>query len=317
MIFFNRFTIKTIDRKNLETEFENINSKNIDNLSTSEMVKIFMEEDKIPQIAVSNAKKEIALSIDKISSRLRNKGRLFYIGAGTSGRIAVLDSSECPPTFCTNPQLVQTIIAGGIKSLFSSSENAEDNTLEGINELKKRKFNSKDCLLGITAGGTTPFVLSALEYARKLGSLNILLTCVPSEQIDFNFDIVIRLITGAEIIAGSTRLKAGTATKMALNIISTGVMIKLGKVFDNKMIDVSIKNNKLLDRAIRILISILRIDREQSLRLLKESNGSVKLSCLMNLSNLKYQEAKELLLANEDNLRKALLAANVDVNKYI
>ncbi len=310
-----RDNINTINRFNLLTEKDNPRSKNIDIVSTDNLVDIFLEEDKRPQDAVSNAKKEIVQSIDLIYKRILNNGRIFYVGAGTSGRLAVLDAAECPPTFCTSPELVQAIIAGGYKSMINSSEDAEDNKCISVEELKKRNFNSNDCLIGISAGGTTPFVLSALNYSKEIGALNIAITCVPENEVFIESDIVIRLITGPEIITGSTRLKAGTATKMVLNILSTGIMIKLGKVFGNKMIDLSIKNCKLLDRSIRIMTDILDIDRLEALSLLDKSRGSVKLACLMKLSGLTLKDSLDLLSKNNGNLRTSLIDLNLDISE--
>jgi len=314
---FTNLDLQNIDRRNIITELPNETSELIDSVTTRELVDIFVEEDKKPQEAISHASEEIASSIDKITQRLKDGGRLFYVGAGTSGRIAVLDSAECPPTFCTKPELVQAVIAGGLNAMTKSSESLEDNIYLSVEELKKRSFSSKDCLIGISAGGTTPFVLSALNYSKKIRALSIAITCVPDTQVEFTTDITIRLITGPEIISGSTRLKAGTATKMALNIISTGVMIKLGKVFGNKMIDVSINNSKLLDRAVRIMKDVINVDKDEALKLLQQSKGSVKLSCLMKLSDLSYDQANDLLERSEGNLRKALEKIDFDINQIL
>ncbi|AAP99985.1 MULTISPECIES: N-acetylmuramic acid 6-phosphate etherase [Prochlorococcus] len=301
-----------INRSNILTEESNHLSKNIDTVSTSKLVDIFVEEDKKPQQAISQAKHQITKSIDLIYQRLIDNGRLFYIGAGTSGRIAVLDAVECPPTFCTSPELVQAVIAGGSSSLINSSEEKEDSNSLSIKDLKERNFSSKDCLIGITAGGTTPYVLSGLNYARNIGALNIAITSVPEQQASFGSNITIRLITGPEIIAGSTRLKAGTATKMALNIISSGVMIKLGKVFDNKMIDVSISNKKLFDRALRITSSLLNIEMKEAQLLLDQAKGSIKVACIIKSSGMDQKSAFALLERNNHNLRKALKDINIE-----
>ncbi len=304
-----------INRGNLLTESENVCSKKIDRLNTNEIVDIFVEEDKKPQIAISEAKGQIVKAIDSISNRLANEGRLFYIGAGTSGRLAVLDAAECPPTFCTPPDLVQALIAGGYSSLLKSSEDVEDNDVISTKELQNRQFCNKDCLIGISAGGTTPYVLSALKYSKSISALTVFITCVPEDEVSFEVDIVIRLLTGPEVISGSTRLKAGTATKMALNIISSSVMIKLGKVYGNKMIDLSIKNNKLLDRSIRILCELLKINRMEAYTLLTQSDGSVKISCLMKVSGLSLDESRNLLKKNNYHLHKALdeLGLEIDI----
>ncbi len=288
------------------TEQINITSNELDTKSTYEIVNIFSEADKEPQMAVEKAIPEIVNAIDEITLRLKSHGRLFYIGTGTSGRIGVLDASECPPTFCTNPDLVQGIIAGGIPSLTRSSEYLEDVPEIAVADLKEKNFSNKDVLIGITASGRTPYVLSALNYSKNINALTISISSVPEKDSRLVNNIDIRLITGPEILAGSTRLKAGTATKMALNIISTSVMIKLGKVYDNRMIDLSVTNEKLRDRAIGILSDIGSVDKQTALQLLSNTNGSVKLSLLIALSGLDVIEAKQLLEDSQDNLRTAL-----------
>ena len=294
------------DRGALLTEQNNANSKNIDKLTTSQIVGVFCNEDKIPQKAVYDAREQLTQAIDQISSKLDKDGRLFYIGCGTSGRLGVLDAAECPPTFCTPPELIQGIIAGGDSSLTKSSEGLEDKTDLSIYDLNQRNFSAKDVIIGISSGGTTPYVLSALEYSKKLGALTISITCVPKTQVYIDTDIDIRLLTGPEIIAGSTRLKAGTATKMALNIISSGVMIKLGKVYGNRMIDLSISNRKLFDRSIRILMDIINIDREKASNLIKISNGSLKISILIHFTGMDSASARKLLDQNNNNLTYSL-----------
>ncbi len=298
--------IDSSDRGFLTTETSNPRSISLDLLNTKSIVSLFNEEDKLPQKAVEGSIDSISNSIDLITSRLKNGGRLFYLGAGTSGRLGVLDAAECPPTFCTDPDLVQAIIAGGNNSLTRSSEGIEDKHDQGIQDLKRRQFSSKDCLIGITAGGTTPYVITALEYAKDINALTIAIACVPADQVSISCDVDIRLVTGPELLTGSTRLKAGTATKMTLNIISTSVMIKLGKVLGNKMIDVSASNNKLVDRSLRILSDLADIDRATGLSLLEKSNGSLKLSLLVYLLDLDINSANELLLQNNNNLRLAL-----------
>ena len=292
------------------TESININSIDLDQKSTNEIVNIFCEEDKKPQSAVTAAIPEIVMAIDQITRKLKSNGRLFYLGSGTSGRIGVLDASECPPTFCTSPELVQGIIAGGNNSLTSSSENLEDISDLSIENLKDRNFSNKDVLIGISASGRTPYVISALNYSKSIKALTISISSVPADESFLSSDIDIRLITGSEILAGSTRLKAGTATKMALNIISTSVMVKLGKVYGNRMIDVSVKNQKLLNRALGILFDIASVNREDGLKLLKITNGSVKLSLLMALSGLDVLKARKLLDSSNGYLRTALGKVN-------
>ncbi len=292
--------------KHILTEQINLKSVDLDVKSTIEIVNLFSEADKEPQKAVHNAIPEIVKAIDQITLKLRSNGRLFYIGSGTSGRLGVLDASECPPTFCSSSDLVQGIIAGGEKSLSKSSESLEDKVELAINDLKDKNFNSNDVLIGISASGRTPYVLSALNYSKSINALSISVSSVPANESSITSDIDIRLLTGPEILAGSTRLKAGTATKMALNIISTSVMIKLGKVYGNRMIDLSVTNNKLLDRALGILLDIGSIDKDAGLQLLEKTNGSVKLSLLVALSNLDVNQAKQLLEDSNGNLRVAL-----------
>ncbi len=294
------------------TERTNLTSIDLDTKSTYEIVKLFSEADKEPQKAVEKAIPEIVKAIDEITLRLKSNGRLFYIGTGTSGRIGVLDASELPPTFCTNPDLVQGIIAGGVPSLTRSSESLEDLSEIAISDLKDRNFSNRDVLIGITASGRTPYVFAALNYSKSINALTISISSVPETDSTLDNDIDIRLITGPEILAGSTRLKAGTATKMALNIISTSVMIKLGKVYGNRMIDLSVSNDKLMDRAISILFDIGSVDKETAVQLLKKTNGSVKLSLLIALTGMDVVEAKQLLDDSEGNLRTALITLKCD-----
>tara|TARA_B100001250_G_C19793034_1_gene787442 strand:+ start:1461 stop:2390 length:930 start_codon:yes stop_codon:yes gene_type:complete len=292
------------------TEKINLNSVDLDTKSTSEIVNLFSDADKEPQKAVNFAIPEIVQAIDEITLKLKSNGRLFYIGTGTSGRLGVLDASECPPTFCSSPDTVQGIIAGGEKSLIRSSESLEDINELSISNLKGKSFTNNDVLIGITASGRTPYVLSALRYSKSINALTISISSVPQSESQISSDIDIRLLTGPEILAGSTRLKAGTATKMALNIISTTVMIKLGKVYGNRMIDLSVTNNKLWDRALGILFDIASVEKQEGVKLLKMTNGSVKLSLLIAMSNLDVNQAKELLDQSAGNLRIALSKVN-------
>ena len=299
----NHYKDKTI---NILTEQINLNSLDLDCKSTIEIVNLFSEEDKEPQRAVKKAIPQLVKAIDEITLKLKSDGRLFYIGSGTSGRLGVLDASECPPTFCSDPEMVQAIIAGGAPSLIKSSESLEDISELAITNLQDKKFTKDDVLIGITASGRTPYVASAVNYAKSLNALTICISSVTSKESSISSDIDIRLLTGAEIIAGSTRLKAGTATKMALNIISTSVMIKLGKVYNNRMIDLSVANNKLLDRALGILLDIGSLRKKEAIELLKITDGSVKLSLMIALSNLDVVQAKKLLDDSDGNLRIAL-----------
>jgi len=293
-------------RGHLLTELNNPNSQNLDQLSPLELVELFNQEDLYTIKAIEQAKVELAKAIEMITTALSHGGRLFYVGAGTSGRLGVLDAAECPPTFCTPPELVQAIIAGGEAALVRSSEGLEDSATEGEQIVTVRGVNEKDVLVGIMAGGTTPYVHGALAQARALGAKTIAIACVPKEQVKIEADLDIRLLTGPEIVAGSTRLKAGTATKMALNILSTGVMVRLGKVHGNRMVDVSVTNSKLKDRALRILKDLTGIAHHEAEHLLESSGRKVKLSLLMFWTGLGAQQAQQLLDQNQGKIRSAL-----------
>ena len=297
-----------VQRGHLLTEQVNPASSELDALCTEDLVGVFVAEDRKPQEAVAGAASALAQAIDAIAQRLQAGGRLFYLGAGTSGRLGVLDAAECPPTFCSAPELVQGVLAGGAPALLRSSEGLEDLFDAGRSDLEARGFGSGDALVGIAAGGTTPYVHGGLAHARSLGALAIAMACVPAEQVPMPCDIDIRLLTGPEVLTGSTRLKAGTATKMALNILSTGVMVRLGKVYGNRMVDVAVTNSKLEDRALRILSDLANVSREQGRALLEASAGSVKLALVMARRSLDAEQAAEVLERSGGNLRQALLA---------
>ena len=301
------------DRGHLLTEQPNPRSTALDLLDTADLVRLFVEEDRRPQQAVADASASISAAVDRIATRLKAGGRLFYLGAGTSGRLGVLDAAECPPTFCSDPELVQGVLAGGAPALLRSSEGLEDLEAAGREDLDQRGFNPGDCLIGIAAGGTTPYVRGGLSHARSIGALAIAMACVPSDQGPLPCDIDIRLLTGPELLTGSTRLKAGTATKMALNIISTAVMVRLGKVFGNRMVDVSASNSKLVDRSLRILRDLGGVERDDGLVLLDQTGGSVKLALLMASSGLKSGEAMELLQTHDGQLRQALASQGLEL----
>ena len=301
------------DRGHLLTEQPNPRSTALDLLDTVELVRLFVEEDRRPQRAVADASASISAAVDRIATRLKAGGRLFYLGAGTSGRLGVLDAAECPPTFCSDPEMVQGVLAGGAPALLRSSEGLEDLEAAGREDLDQRGFNPGDCLIGIAAGGTTPYVRGGLSHARSIGALAIAMACVPSDQAPLPCDIDIRLLTGPELLTGSTRLKAGTATKMALNIISTAVMVRLGKVFGNRMVDVSASNSKLVDRSLRILRDLGGVERDDGLVLLDQTGGSVKLALLMASSGLKSGEAMELLQTHDGQLREALASQGLEL----
>lgn len=294
------------ERGHLLTEQVNPNSLNLDQLNSLELVELFNREDEKAVAAVAGARTQLAQAIERTAECLDQGGRLFYIGAGTSGRLGVLDAAECPPTFCTPRELVQGIIAGGADALVRSSEDLEDRAQDGEAAIAQRQVTPLDVVVGITAGGTTPFVHGAINAARHRGAATIFIACVPTEQVSINADIDIRLLTGPEVLAGSTRLKAGTATKLALNILSTGVMVKLGKVYGNRMVDVAVTNYKLRDRALRILQDLTGLNREAAGLLLERSDKWVKLALLMHWTGLEKEEGLKLLSEYQGNLRAAV-----------
>lgn len=294
------------DRGHLLTERPNPASEDLDRLPTASLVALFCANDLLPQQAVAAAAPALTAAIDAIASRLANGGRLFYLGAGTSGRLGVLDAAECPPTFCSPPELVQGVLAGGAAALLRSSEGLEDLRDAGRDDLIQRGFGPADALVGIAAGGTTPYVLGGLAHGRSIGALTVAMACVPADQVPMPCDIDIRLLTGPELLTGSTRLKAGTATKMALNILSTGVMVRLGKVFGNRMVDVAVTNSKLEDRALRILRDLAGVPRDAGLGLLQQTGGSVRLALLMAASGLEVEAARAALDHHGPGLRQCL-----------
>jgi N-acetylmuramic acid 6-phosphate etherase len=301
------------DRGHLLTEQANPLSERLDQLPTDALVALFCANDREPQRALEAAAPALTAAVDAIATRLASGGRLFYLGAGTSGRLGVLDAAECPPTFCTAPDLVQGVLAGGAPALLRSSEGLEDLADAGQYDLEERGFGSGDCLVGIAAGGTTPYVHGALRHAQAIGALAIAMACVPANQAPMPCDIDIRLLTGPELLAGSTRLKAGTATKMALNLLSTGVMVRLGKVHGNRMVDVAVTNTKLEDRALRILQDLAGVRREQGALLLEQAAGSVKLALLMAISGLEAAAASAHLERHGPSLRAALHACGAQL----
>lgn len=298
------------ERGHLLTEQANPNSHNLDQLSSLELVDLFIQEDAQTIVAITGARQSLAAAVERTAAALRQGGRLFYVGAGTSGRLGVLDAAECPPTFCTPPELVQGIIAGGAGALVRSSEDLEDRVEDGVTAIAHHQITSKDVVVGITAGGTTPYVHGALQAARQRGATTIFMACVPAEQVRADVDIDIRLLVGPEILAGSTRLKAGTVTKLALNILSTGTMVRLGKVYGNRMVDVAVTNSKLHDRALRILQDLTGLSRETSALLLEKSHRRVKLALLMHWTALEADAGEALLAECSGDLRRAVNAVN-------
>jgi N-acetylmuramic acid 6-phosphate etherase len=300
-------TIENLNtRGHLLTEQVNVNSANLDRLSTLELVDLFNKEDVNTLNAIAGARQELANAIDTIADSLRQGGRLFYIGAGTSGRLGVLDAAECPPTFCTPPELVQGILAGGAGALVKSSEGLEDIASDGAQAMEDNQIGEHDVVVGITAGGTTPYVHGAIESAKQRGAKTVFIACVPANQVASIADIDIRLPVGAEIVSGSTRLKSGTVTKMALNILSTGTMVKLGKVYGNRMVDVAVTNTKLLDRALQMIQDLTQLERDAASQLLEASGRSVKVALLMHWTKVDRSQAEVTLAQNHGQLRSAV-----------
>lgn len=289
----------------LLTEAQNPASASIDALSTLDMLRVINAADHAVASAVERELPNIARAVDAAAARLQNGGRLFYIGAGTSGRLGVLDASECPPTFNTPAELVQGLIAGGDRALRNSIERAEDDPGQAKKDLSERNFNSNDVLVGIAASGRTPYVLGGLAHARFLGALSIGLSCTPESEVARAAEIAITPLPGPEVITGSTRMRAGTATKLVLNMLSTGVMVRLGYVYGNLMVNVQPTNEKLKDRACRIVASIAHVSYDEASRLLADA-GSVRTAILMQKLKLTRSEAEARLAAAKGRLREAL-----------
>lgn len=290
----------------LATEARNPASEHLDELSTLEMLGVMNDEDAKVAGAVRAELPAVARALDAIAQRFGEGGRLFYIGAGTSGRLGVLDASECPPTFSVPADLVQGLIAGGDRALRLSSEHSEDSPEEGARDLEAAGFSRRDALVGIAASGRTPYVLGAVEYARKLGALTIGLSCVPGSALAQAAEIAITPATGAEVLTGSTRLKAGTATKLVLNMISTGVMVRAGLTYGNLMVNVRPTNAKLVDRAQRIVMEAAGCDRATAERVLEAAGMDVKTAIVMQRLGIKRAEADAKLAAAKGVLRTAL-----------
>ena len=295
-----------IDLSKMVTEKRNSNTKDIDKVSTLEMVKKINCEDKLVACAVEKELPQIAEAIDKIADAMNNGGRLIYCGAGTSGRLGILDASECPPTHGVSSELVQGIIAGGIEAIFKAKEGAEDSKELCVEDLNNMNFTNKDVLVGIAASGRTPYVIGGLEYANSIGAVTVGVTCNPQSEIASVAKIAISPVVGPEVITGSTRMKAGTAQKMVLNMLSTGAMVRTGKVYGNLMVDVKATNEKLVERAKHIVMEATEVDREKAEAVLEETNYDVKLSILMIMANLSKEEGKELLEKNNGYIAKAL-----------
>ena len=295
-----------VNLNTLLTEKRNPYTLNIDKVSTLEMCMLLNEEDKRAAMAVHKALPQIAQAVDAITQCLQEGGRLFYIGAGTSGRLGILDAVECPPTFSTDPEMVQGLIAGGYKAIFKAQEGAEDSLTLAREDLQAKKLTAKDCVVGIAASGRTPYVIGGLRYANMQKALTVSISCSPDSPIGEEAQIAIYALTGPEAITGSTRLKAGTAQKMILNMLSTCTMVKLGKVYSNLMVDVKSSNQKLAERARHIVIEATNCTRLQAVEALKQTDGKVKPAILMVLTGLSYDKVNQLLEKNNGFIAKAL-----------
>ncbi|MDU5106479.1 MULTISPECIES: N-acetylmuramic acid 6-phosphate etherase [unclassified Clostridium] len=302
--------MKKIDLEKLTTESRNENSLNIDKVSTLEMVKIINSEDKKVAFAVEEELPKIAEAIDGIVKRIHRGGRLIYIGAGTSGRLGILDASECPPTYGVSEELVKGIIAGGHEAIFRAKEGAEDSKELAMEDLKNISLSENDTVVGLAASGRTPYVIGGLNYADKIGALTVSITCNANSEVAKAAKISIAPVVGAEVVTGSTRLKSGTAQKLVLNMLSTGTMIKLGKVYGNLMVDVRASNEKLVERAKKIVCEATGVEREEAEKALEATDFDVKLSIFMILSNLNKDEAKRILDENKGYIAEALKSIN-------
>ena len=286
------------------TERRNPRSATIDTASAVEIVDLIGAEDAGVPAAVSKARVEIARVIDLVETAFRGGGRLIYVGAGTSGRLGVLDAAECPPTFGTPPEMVVGLIAGGHPALLRSIEGAEDDTAAAERELKAMGVSGRDVVVGIAASGTTPYVGAALEVARGLGARTVFLSCSePPPKLRDRCDVCITVLVGPEIVTGSTRMKAGTATKLVLNTITTGAMIRIGKTYGNLMVDLRAWNDKLVDRSQRIVMEAAGVDRVAARNAIREAEGSVKTAIVMARRGVRKAEAERLLAENAGRLR--------------
>ncbi len=288
------------------TEKRNRASENIDKLSTKQIVELINSEDALVPAAVARQSKQIAAAIDMIVARFKKGGRLFYVGAGTSGRLGVLDASECPPTFGVQPSLVQGIIAGGRRALVRTVEGAEDSAQDGAASIKNKHVRTDDVVVGLAACGMTPFVHGALEQARRIGAATIFVTCAPEAVGHIPAEIIINPVVGPEVITGSTRMKAGTATKLVLNTLTTGAMVRLGKVYGNLMVDLQATNEKLRDRSLRIVMEMTNLNRSGARRLLARAQGKVKAAIVMHFRRTNLAGALKILDECDQFLRKAI-----------
>lgn len=296
-----------IDLSNITTELQNKNTMTIDTLDTHDMIKLINQEDQRVIDCIAEATEEIAAAVDVITETLKNGGRLVYIGAGTSGRLGVLDASEVLPTFGVGEEMVIGIIAGGDIALRHPVESAEDSSVASKEDLEKINFSSEDILCAIASSGRTPYCISGMNYAKSLGAKTISLTCAQDSEMTAIADYPIEVVVGQEVVTGSTRMKSGSATKMVLNMLSTGSMIKLGKVYGNLMVDVKTSNLKLIERARHIIIRATQCTYERATQLLEESNNSVKEAIVMELLKTDLKDAQAKLKAADGHIAQAIL----------
>ncbi|WP_236838650.1 N-acetylmuramic acid 6-phosphate etherase [Caldalkalibacillus salinus] len=295
----------------LTTEQINEETRQLDQLSTKGILQLMNQEDMKIAEAVQDVIPDIEKVTEGVFASLNQGGRLFYVGAGTSGRLGVLDASECPPTFRTSHDMVQAVMAGGNHAIFEAVEGAEDDVVEGKRDLEARQITPFDVVIGISASGRTPYVLGALKYAQKVGTKAYALSANANAQISTVADAAIEVIVGPEVLSGSTRLKAATAHKMILNMISTTVMVKLGKVYENLMVDVHASNHKLRDRAMRIVTSVTQVSEREAVEALESCDYQVKVAVVMLKANVSAQEARALLTEAKGYVREAIQLAGV------
>jgi N-acetylmuramic acid 6-phosphate etherase len=295
------------DRGHLLTEQRNQRSMRFDRATVAEAFDIMNAEDATVPAAVAAAKADVLRAVELVVAAFKAGGRLIYVGAGTSGRLGVIDASECPPTFLSDPKMVQGIISGGPQAMFRSVEAAEDRAEGGAAAVDEREVGPNDVVLGIATGGTTPFVHGAIARARARGAKTVFFACVPREQVQDSADVSIRVLTGPEVITGSTRLKAGTATKLVLNMITTISMVRMGKVYENLMVDVnSLACTKLVDRGARIISRLTGVERPRALELLEQAGGRVKTAIIMYRKGLDREQAERLLVEQNGSISAVL-----------
>lgn len=297
-----------VELQKIATEQRNPNTMNIDTLSTLEMVKLINQEDHRVADAVGEVTDKIAQAVDVIAEKLAAGGRLIYCGAGTSGRLGILDAVECPPTYSTDPETVQALMAGGYGAIFKAVEGAEDSKELGVQDMQNIHFSQKDVLVGIAASGRTPYVRGCMEYAKRLGAPTVAVTCCPGSELDQFADIGIAPAPGPEVVTGSTRMKSGTAQKMVLNMLSTGAMIKLGKVYGNLMVDVKPSNEKLIRRCVTIVCSAAECTEAEATKALEECDYRPKVAIVMVLRGVNADTACAMLQKAEGRIAKVLEA---------